>query len=167
MDAEDEDHDFLYQNDGWIKQLKAGSNVVDNSAASVTLDTFYAGLKAIPNKYNNGTLRWLMSPHRKQDWERYILGQAVTAGGIITDKRVENPAAVPVVEVPMMPDDCIILTNPKNLITVNTYGIVIRKTTEGKEAIMQDKRFYVVHFDFDSIIEELDAAVILTNLADI
>ena len=60
-----------------------------------------------------------------------------------------------------------ILTNPQNLITVNTYGVVIRKTTEGKDAIMQDKRFYVIHLDFDAIIEELDAAAIITGLAAI
>lgn len=166
----DPDHDFLYQNDGWIKQLKNGSHVVDCASVSsgrVTLDTFYDALGAVPNKYNNGSLRWLMSPHRQQDWERYILNQAVTAGGIITDKRVENPAAVPAVPVPAMPDDCMILTNPANLITVNTYGVVIRKTTEGKDAIMQDKRFYVIHLDFDAIIEELDAAAIITGLAKI
>lgn len=170
VSAEDPDHDFLYQNDGWIKQMKNGAHVVDCSATSsglVTLDTFYQALRAVPNKYNNGSLRWLMSPHRKQEWERYILNQAVTAGGIITDKRVENPAAVPVIDVPAMPDQCMILTNPKNLITINTYGVVIRKTTEGKEAILQDKRFYVIHLDFDAIVEELDAAAIITGLADI
>ena len=53
---------------------------------------------------------------------------------------------------------------PVDLIVVNTYGMKIRKTTEGKEAIMKDKRFYVVHFDFDPIIEELDAAAIITNI---
>lgn len=65
---------------------------------------------------------------------------------------------------PVLPDDKIILTDPKNLIVVNTYGMKIRKTVEGKEAIMKDKRFYVVHFDFDPIIEELDAAAIITNI---
>ena len=40
----------------------------------------------------------------------------------------------------------------------------IRKTIEGKEAIMKDKRFYVVRFDFAPIIEELDAAAIITNI---
>ena len=40
----------------------------------------------------------------------------------------------------------------------------IRKTTEGKEAIMQDKRFYVCHLDYDPIIEELDATAIITGL---
>ena len=166
----DEDHDFLYVNDGWVKQLKNGSHVVDRSAQSggaLNLDVFYDTLKAIPNKYNYGKLRWMMSPHRRQEWERYILNQAVTAGGIITDKRVENPASIPAIEVPRMPDDVIMLTDPKNLIVVNTYDVIIRKTVEGKEAIMQDKRFYVVHLDFDAIIEELDAAAIITGLAAI
>ena len=63
-----------------------------------------------------------------------------------------------------MSDDKILLTDPQNLITVNTYGIIIRKTVEGKEAIMNDKRFYVVHLDFDTIIEELDATAIITNI---
>ena len=69
------------------------------------------------------------------------------------------------VECPSLNDDKIILTDPKNLIVVNTYGMQIRKTVEGKEAIMQDKRFYVVHLDYDPIIEELDAAGIITGLA--
>lgn len=166
----EDDANFLKVNDGWVKQLVNGSHVVDRSAAnsgSMSLDVFYNALRAVPNKYNNGRLRWLMSPHRRQEWERYILNQAVTAGGIITDKRVENPASVPAVEVPSMPDDKIILTDPQNLVVVNSYGVVIRKTTEGKDAIMQDKRFYVVHFDFDAIIEELDAAAIITGLAEI
>jgi hypothetical protein len=50
---------------------------------------------------------------------------------------------------------------------VNSYNVIIRKTTEGKEAIMQDKRFYVIHLDFDPIIEELDATVIIKGLAAI
>jgi len=64
-----------------------------------------------------------------------------------------------------MPDDKILLTDPQNLIVVNTYDMKIRKTTEGKEAIMADKRFYVVHLDFDTIIEETDATAIITGIA--
>lgn len=168
--ADTEDYDFLKVNDGWLKQIKNGGHVVDVSSVNsgaMSLDLFYRGLRAVPNKYNNGKLRWLMSPHRRQEWERYILNQAVSVGGIITDRRVENPAAVPVIEVPALPDDAILLTDPKNLIVVNSYGVVIRKTTEGKEAVMQDKRFYVVHFDFDTIIEELDATAVITGLAAI
>ena len=76
-----------------------------------------------------------------------------------------SPARIPTVEVPAMPDDCVILADPKNLIGVNSYNVVIRKTTEGEKAIMMDKRFYVVHLDFDAIIEELDATGIITGLA--
>ena len=133
----------------------------------MSLDVFHSAVKAMPNKYNNGKLRWIMSPHRYQEWIYTLLNAAVSNGGIITDKRIEDPAAIPVVQCAGMPDDKIILTDPKNLIEVTTYNVQIRKTTEGKEAIMQDKRFYVVHFDFDPIIEELDAAAIVTGLKDI
>lgn len=162
-----EDYDFLKINDGWIKQIANGGHVVDRSAVNggaMDLDVFYSTVKAMPNKYNNGKLRWIMSPHRYQDWIYTLLNSAVSNGGIITDKRIEDPAAIPVVQCAGMPDDKIILTDPKNLIEVATYGVQIRKTTEGKEAIMQDKRFYVVHFDFDPIIEELDATAIITGL---
>lgn len=165
--SSDPDYDFLKINDGWIKQVEGDGHIVDRSTSggSMSLDVFYDALQAIPNKYNNGSLRWLMSPYRRQEWERYILTQAVTAGGIITDKRVENPASIPATGVPSMPDDKILLVGKNNLIIVNTYGVIIRKTTEGKEAIMEDKRFYVIHFDLDPIIEETDATVLIKGLA--
>ena len=75
-----------------------------------------------------------------------------------------SPASIPTVQCPSLDDKTILLTDPQNLIVVNTYSVQIRKTTEGKEAIMQDKRFYVIHFDFDPIIEELDATAIIKNL---
>lgn len=162
------DYEFLHLNDGWVKQILEGGHVEDRSSkngGAMSIDVFYDALRQLPNKYNNGSLRWLMSPHRRQEWERYILDKAITVGGIISDRRVENPIAIPAIEVPSMPDDKILLTNPQNLIVVSTYDVIIRKTTEGKEAIMMDKRFYVVHFDFDPIIEELDATVAISGLA--
>ena len=64
-----------------------------------------------------------------------------------------------------MPDNKIILTDPQNLILVNTYDMRIRKTDSDVRAIMEDKRFYVIHSDFDAIIEELDAAAIIENIS--
>ena len=168
--SSDPDYDFLKINDGWIKQLENGTHIEDRtskSAGAMSLDVFYSALKELPNKYNNGNLRWIMSPRRYQEWIYHILNQAVSNGGIITDGRIENPAAIPAVQCASMPDSKIILTDPKNLIEVTTYGVKIRKTVEGKEAIMQDKRFYVCHLDYDPIIEELDAAVIVKGLASI
>ena len=166
--SSDSDYDFLKLNDGWIKQIGAGGHVVDRTTVNsgkIDVNVFYDGLKSMPNKYNNGKLRWLMSPRMKQEWERYLINQMITAGGGITDSLINNPAAIPSIGIPSIGDDTILLADPKNLVIVNTYGVQIRKTTEGKEAIMQDKRFYVVHLDFDPIIEEADATVIIKGLA--
>lgn len=153
--AEDPDYDFLKLNDGWIKQIMEGGHVYDASeATTMSLDIFYKTLQQLPNKYNNGKLRWLMSPKRAQVWELFLLNKVVDAGGAVPDSVYNAPAKIKTVECPSMSDDKIILTDPKNLIVVNTYEIKIRKTTEGKEAIMMDKRFYVCHLDFDPIIEE-------------
>lgn len=158
------DYDFLKINDGWKKQIAAGGHVYDATSKPMDLDLFYKALQTIPNKYNNGKLRWLMSPRRAQQWELYLLNKVIGAGGAVPDNIYTAPARVPVVECPSMDDNTIILTDPKNLIVVNTYGVQIRKTTEGKEAIMMDKRFYVIHLDYDPIIEELDATAIIKGL---
>lgn len=64
----------------------------------------------------------------------------------------------------MMPDDTVILSNPKNFVQVNTYTMKIRKDETSVEAIRKDKKFYVIHFDFDAIIEEIEATAMITNL---
>ena len=163
----DPDYDFLKINDGWIKQLQNGAHVEDRSSknsGAMSIDVYYDALQQIPNKYNNGRLRWLMSPLRKQEWDRYLLKQLIENGGSVPESVYQNPASVPTVEVPSLSNDKIILTDPQNLVVVNTYNMKVRKTAEGREAIMQDKRFYVVHLDYDPIIEEPDAAAIITGL---
>ena len=158
------DVDFLKVNDGWIKQLKKGHVFDASSASSMSLDLFYKTLALIPNKYNNGKLRWMMSPRRAQEWELFLLNQVIGKGGAVPESIYNSPAKIPTVQCPSLDDGTILLTDPKNLIVVNTYDMKIRKTVEGKEAIMQDKRFYVIHLDFDPIIEELDATAIITGL---
>lgn len=162
--TDDPDYDFLKINDGWIKQIKAGGHVKDAQQGEMSLDLFYNTLAQLPNKYNNGRLRWLMSPKRAQEWELFLLNKVIGQGGAVPDSVYNSPARIQAVECPSLDDKTIILTDPRNLIVVNTYAVQIRKTTEGKEAIMQDKRFYVTHLDYDPIIEELDATAIITNL---
>lgn len=164
IDAANPDFDFLKINDGWIKQVSNGGHVYDAAEGEMSLDLFYNTLAQLPNKYNNGRLRWLMSPHRAQEWELFLMNKVIGAGGAVPDSVYNSPASIPTVQCPSLDDKTILLTDPQNLIVVNTYSVQIRKTTEGKEAIMQDKRFYVIHFDFDPIIEELDATAIIKNL---
>lgn len=168
--ASDPDYDFLKINTGWLKQLEAGTHIEDRSSKSsgaMSLDVYYDALAQMPNKYNNGTLRWIMSPHRQQEWDRYLLNKIIDAGGAVPQGVYTSPAAIPTIACPSFSDDKILLIDPKNLVVVNTYNMIFRKTTEGKEAVMQDKRFYTMHMDFDPIIEELDAAVLIEGLATV
>ena len=160
----DNDYDFLKINDGWIKQLKTGHLVDKSSSSGMDINMFYDAVKAVPNKYNNGKLRWIMSPHRAQEWQRFLLEQCLNNGSTAPESLYNMPVSIPTIKCAAVPDDKIILTDPKNLVVVNTYDVKIRKTTEGKDAIMQDKRFYVIHLDFDAIIEELDATAIITGI---
>lgn len=166
VSAEDPDHDFLYINDGWVKQILNGGHIYDASAlGGMKLDMFYGALAAMPNKYNNGNLRWIMSPHRAQQWQLFLMNKVIDAGGAVPESVYDSPAKIPTVECPFLSDDKILLTDPKNLVVVNTYDVKLRKTVEGEKAIMQDKRFYVSHLDFDAIIEEVDAAAIITGIS--
>lgn len=163
-----EEKEFIKLNDGWVKQLIKGGHVLDASGGayngSINLDLFYKAVQQIPNKYNNGKLRWIMSPTRAQEWEKFLLNQVVEKGGAVPDSVYTSPASIPVVTCPALGNDKVLLTAPENLIVVNTYDVKIRKTKEGQEAIYKDKRFYVIHLDFDPIIEELDATAIITGL---
>ena len=160
-----DDYDFLKINNGWIKQIEEGGHVYDaTDAGGMSIEMFYKALGELPNKYNDGQLRWIMSPRRAQDWEMYLLNQVITAGGSVPDSLYESPAKIPALICANMPDDKILLTNPKNLIVVNTYNIQIRKTNEGKEAVLKDMTYYVIHLDFDPVIEELDATAIIKGI---
>ena len=81
----DGDYDFLKINNGWIKQILQGGHVEDRTSigsGAMSIDVYYDALQKMPNKYNNGTLRWLMSPRRKQEWERYLIDKLITVGAV-------------------------------------------------------------------------------------
>lgn len=163
--SENPDYDFLKLDDGVIKQVSAGGHILDVTGSSnMELEMFYKAVASIPNKYNNGKLRWLMSPTRAQQWELFLLNKVINAGGAVPEALYKSPVAIPSMQVPNLADDIVILIDPKNITEVNTYTVKIRKDATSKDAIMQDKRFYVVHFDLDTLIEELDATAIIKGL---
>lgn len=162
---DDPDYDFLRLNDGIKKLITNGGHIVDvTGAQDMEMEMFYKTVASIPNRFNNGKLRWLMSPTRAQQWELFLLNKVIDNGGVVPETLYKSPVAIPSMQVPGLSDDVIILCEPMNIIEVNTYAIKIRKDATSKDAIMQDKRFYVVHFDFDALIEELDATAIITGL---
>lgn len=163
----DPDYDFLKLNDGIKKIITNGGHIVDvDGADDMDMEMFYKAVAAIPNRFNNGRLRWLMSPTRAQQWELFLLNKMINNGGVVPEELYKSPVAIPSMQVPGLSNDVIILCEPLNIINVNTYAVKIRKDATSKDAIMQDKRFYVIHFDFDALVEELDATAIITGLPD-
>lgn len=163
----DPDYDFLKLNDGIKKIITNGGHIVDvTGAEDMEMEMFYKAVAAIPNRFNNGRLRWLMSPTRAQQWELFLLNKVINNGGVVPEELYKSPVAIPSMQVPGLSNDVIILCEPLNIINVNTYAVKIRKDATSKDAIMQDKRFYVIHFDFDALVEELDATAIITGLPD-
>lgn len=163
----DPDYDFLKLNDGIKKIITNGGHIIDvDGADDMEMEMFYKAVAAIPNRFNNGRLRWLMSPTRAQQWELFLLNKVINNGGVVPEELYKSPVAIPSMQVPGLSNDVIILCEPLNIINVNTYAVKIRKDAASKDAIMQDKRFYVIHFDFDALVEELDATAIITGLPD-
>ena len=163
----DPDYDFLKLNDGIKKIITNGGHIIDVTGADdMEMEMFYKAVAAVPNRFNNGRLRWLMSPTRAQLWELFLLNKVINNGGVVPEELYKSPVAIPSMQVPGLSNDVIILSEPLNIINVNTYAVKIRKDAASKDAIMQDKRFYVIHFDFDALVEELDATAIITGLPD-
>ena len=167
VDKSDPDYDFLKLNTGIKKMIKENGHVVDVSGTGgMDLEMFYKTVASIPNRFNNGNLRWLMSPTRAQQWELFLLEKITEKGGAVPNELYKSPVAIPSMQVPALSNDVIILAEPKNIININTYSMKLRKDATSKDAIMQDKRFYVIHFDFDVLIEEMDATAIITGLPE-
>lgn len=163
----DPDYDFLKLNNGIKKIISNNGHIIDVSGADdMEMEMFYKAIAAVPNRFNNGRLRWLMSPTRAQQWELFLLNKVINNGGVVPESLYKSPVSIPSMEVPNLSNDVVILVDPMNIINVNTYTVKIRKDATSKDAIMQDKRFYVIHFDFDALIEETDATAIITGLPE-
>jgi hypothetical protein len=164
------DHDFLVLNDGWWKQLVAGAHVVDGSAINsgvVSKGHFFAAYKALPNKYlRTGRVVWAMNPATRIAWVESVSNRATGAGdlALLGAEAVTKPLGIPIVDIPSLADGKVVLGDPQNFIAVNTWDVRIRKAAEGKSAVMNDMRYYSVYLDDDPVIEELDAAVVITGM---
>lgn len=163
------DSAFLTIMDGFIKGLETNSHILDAGilqGGKFTDDMFTGALKILPTKYfNRANYKWIANTKTYITWLEYLKQKETTAGDMaILNGQNFNPLGIGWKEVPNFPDGKIILADPKNLTFVNTYDIKIRKTTEGKSAVMNDMRYYAVHLDIDAIIMEKDAIVVINNV---
>lgn len=158
---------FLSINDGFKKQILNGGNVFDASTLNgglMTLDTFYKGAMLLDSKYLEPTMRWIMSPRRKMEWDRLLNSQGISVGGFAKDRFYDSPASFPVIEVPRLDDNTILFTDPQNLIEITTYHMTLENDRKSRDAIYKQMIYYAMHLDVDWIIEELRATLAITGL---
>ncbi|WP_129596024.1 P2 family phage major capsid protein [Anaerophilus nitritogenes] len=165
--SSDLDYEFLKLNDGYIKQIKKKGHVVDGATINggkFGKKYFYSLRRAVPKKYRNPKFRWICSDDTYTDLSEYLSERPTALGDIAITKgeRIEI-LGTGFETVPNMPDDVILYAEPENLVIVYTKDIKHRKTTEGKEAVYEDKRFYATHLGADFVITEIDATGILIN----
>ncbi|AKN32384.1 hypothetical protein Ccar_16555 [Clostridium carboxidivorans P7] len=164
----DPDHDFLVIDDGIVKQLATGSHILDATTIGTAFtDSIFTGaLRALPSKYfNKDKFRWIANNDMYIRWIEYLKKRNTAAGDMaILNGTNINPLNVEWRIVPNFPDNKIILGDPSNFTVVNTYDISLRKTTEGKEAVFRDMRFYALHLNMDTIILEKDAVVTIDKI---
>ena len=163
---------FLTQNDGWLRQIATGAiaHRIDGAtinAGSISKDHFFAAVQATPSKYlNPAVMKWIANEVVLSRYAEYLSNRGTGAGdAVLASGQVTQIAGFGVVAASKMPNDRILLADPRNLIAVNTREIRRRKTTEGREAIRQDKRFYAIFLDDDPVIEEQDAIADIYGLA--
>ena len=177
-DEEDSD-DFVSLDDGILKICETSSDVhrVDaqslDSSGAMDKEVWFALKYAMPDIFvNSGRLRWFMSPNRWTSWIEYLTGRETAAGdaalmakdlyplGIPPFVGAASDDSAPMPGVPFMPDDRIILADPKNFDRVITWDTQRYRVTGATdwELAMRRKRGYVTFLTADFIIEE-EAAV--------
>lgn len=163
---------FLTQNEGWLRQLALSStahrfNGATVNSGSISKDHFFDGFQSLPDKYKAQAdqMRWLMSPTNESRWLEALTNRGTAAGDqALFGQAGRNPHGIAIQTIPAMPNSRIILCNLRQFIVVNTRDIRIRRTTEGRQAIREDKRYYAIFIDDDPILEEHDGIVDIYGL---
>lgn len=163
---------FLKLNEGWLHQLANLSGVhrvngatIDSGA--VTKGQFFAALDALPDKFQqDGQLAWIGRPSVFRSYVEYLSNRATSAGdAALINGNLTEIQGHPIIRVPAMPANRLILADPKNFVVVTRRDVRYRKTTEGRQAVREDKRFYAWFLATDPIIELTDAVVDVYGLA--
>jgi hypothetical protein len=166
----DPDYDFLSIADGWLTDIEGTGNTVNGASYNsgvIAPEHFFQALFTLDDRNQSRAdgMRWMMT---KAMHIRYML--TLTARGTAAGDQALNgkgaaaePLGIPVVYVPFLGNN-VVLGDPKNFISVLSENVLIRSTTEGREAVLQNKRIYAIHANVDFLMEEAEAAVLIQNL---
>lgn len=172
---EDSGDPLLHGNDGFTV-LGASGNVKDFNGAAFTSNTFEQMMRTMPQKYRNrdkAKLRFFVPGTMEMDWVQTLAARmGDNADAFLSSGGAEHPkyGGVPVVPIAYLPEDgnanggsneyTAYLTDPQNLVWGVQKDIQMRKTTEGKNAIDLNERYYALHIRCDFLIQNTEAFVL-------
>lgn len=150
--------------DGWLKQSATQGHLYDAGNAAVDKSIFRNMRMAMPKQYLRvlPQMKYLTSPNVETMWRDSIANRG-TALGDTTLQGGNDVAAYGINLLPgaTMPDNSIVLTNPKNLI----MGIQRQFSLEFDKDIQARQYIIVLTARVAVAIEEPDATVSATNVA--
>ncbi len=160
-------HESLSIDDGIIKQLKKANQLMDCSTYStMSAKLFIDAVTRIPQKYlNTKAYKWIANNLTYFKWIEELTQRQTSAGdaAMISDNLLK-PLGIDWEIVADMPDNTIILGDPKNIALVNTFDTKLNKTSEGKDALLRDMTYYAMFMDVDTIIYEKEAMLLMENI---
>jgi HK97 family phage major capsid protein len=163
----DPDYNFLSILDGWLVKLAAaGVQTVNGAAAALNKDMFFDCISALPAKWLKklSNYRWIMHPHTLTGYMKALSdGVGSRADEALLDGKNDKIVGVSYTLEDSVPTDRILLADPANFGLVYNRQMKYRKTDQGKEAVTEDKRIFVLHGDYDPIVYWGDAVVDLSN----
>lgn len=182
-----DDYDFLKLNDGIIKSVVTGGNVVTAATyngSAISEQHFFALAKLIDprhivrrpdRKLDAGQLvntpyRFLLDWTQYNNWAAYCAQRMDEVGReaflAMLGGSVKAPLGIPLEIIGNnFPSANLLLDKPQNHTKVFSRNLRIRRTVEGREAIMRDVRFYAIHAKADIITHEATAAAVVTGLS--
>lgn len=96
---------LLKRYDGWDK-LSEGSHILDAGGVSIEKGIWAAARDALPKQFRNDPgLRWIVSDSLMTDWRDLLGDRATILGDSALGGSSVAPLGIPVIEVPLIPDD--------------------------------------------------------------
>lgn len=157
--------DYLALTDGWLETTRDGGNVVNHSGATMDRSLFKDGLMTMPDQYlvNRAGMYHMVSFDNEIEYRDTLASRATGLGdSMIQSNTPVFGFGVPILPVMTMPNDRGLFCNPLNLL----FGIQRRLHLEYEKLIGERVWRVVITARIDSQVEETDAAVYYSNIAD-
>lgn len=154
--------------DGYLRSLNgvlklADQNIVDATAAPVSINVYNDMKKSMPTRYrrNLSSLRYLNSMDVESDYRVQVASRGTALGDAVLTGSAPLPVlGTPLQGVALMPEDQGLLIDPKNVI----FGIQRNVRIERDRDIRARSWIIVLTMRIGFAIEEAEAVVKLTNL---